>query len=319
MLDLILTNKPDKLISFNQVSVPGISNHDLVFASFDYDCTVCEKSVTYRDFKNINPHFVLDQFYDIPWHQFFDSDDPDMLLEFFNNNIKRLYEGSVPLKTFRPKKPYNPWFNAEIQRAIIDRDLMHRMWKRTNQQTDFNVYKRMRNRVTALVKKARKTYFDNLFDSEMTSSQFWNKIKSLGLIKKKNDEACHHSASDINGFFSSNFTHSSSRSRIDDNVRVRSTFAFNEINEIDVVNAIYEIKSNAVGLDEIPIKFIKLILPILLKPITHLFNCIINTSMFPEGWKSSKIIPIKKKSNVDSLSNMRPISISCALSKAFDV
>lgn len=50
----------------------------------------------------------------------------------------------------------------------------------------------------------------------------------------------------------------------------------------------------------------------------HLFNSIIKTSIFPKPWKSAKIIPIKKKGNCSSISNLRPISILSALSKVFE-
>jgi hypothetical protein len=72
-------------------------------------------------------------------------------------------------------------------------------------------------------------------------------------------------------------------------------------------------------MDEIPIKFIRLILPQTLSHITHIFNAILTSSCFPATWKTSKILPLAKKSNPSALSDYRPISILPALSKALEV
>lgn len=57
----------------------------------------------------------------------------------------------------------------------------------------------------------------------------------------------------------------------------------NEISNVDVINALYEIKSNAIGLDSIPLKFIKIISPMIVNQIVHLFNAIIKTCYFPSA------------------------------------
>jgi Reverse transcriptase (RNA-dependent DNA polymerase) len=72
-------------------------------------------------------------------------------------------------------------------------------------------------------------------------------------------------------------------------------------------------------MDDIPIKFIRLILPQILSHITHIFNTILTSSCFPATWKISKIFPLAKKSNPSALSDYRPISILPALSKALEV
>lgn len=71
--------------------------------------------------------------------------------------------------------------------------------------------------------------------------------------------------------------------------------------------------SNAIGSDGIDPKFFKIIHAYLIPYITHIFNCIIMKSNFPENWKQAKIIPIPKSKNV-----YRPIAILPYLSKIFE-
>jgi hypothetical protein len=66
--------------------------------------------------------------------------------------------------------------------------------------------------------------------------------------------------------------------------------------DLKVFNAINQIKSNAIGLDGVPLKFLKRILPQILTVVTYIFNTILTTSVSPAAWKTSKIMPIAKKS-----------------------
>jgi hypothetical protein len=72
-------------------------------------------------------------------------------------------------------------------------------------------------------------------------------------------------------------------------------------------------------MDGIPVRFIKLLMPIILPYITHIFNMILITSKFPTAWKTSKIMPIAKNNDTATLSDYRPISILPALYKAMEI
>ena len=48
---------------------------------------------------------------------------------------------------------------------------------------------------------------------------------------------------------------------------------------------------------------------ILLTQLTHLFNCSLGTSIFPDAWKLGKVIPIPKTKVMKYVTNWRPISL----------
>lgn len=96
-------------------------------------------------------------------------------------------------------------------------------------------------------------------------------------------------------------------------------FHFNLVSEDEVKRAIFSIKSSAIGLDKINLKFIKIILPYFLESITHFFNFCISNSVFPSVWKIAKVIPISKIKTPSELKDFRPISILPCLSKAFEI
>jgi len=83
-----------------------------------------------------------------------------------------------------------------------------------------------------------------------------------------------------------------------------TSFSFICINQSDVLANILQIKSNAVGLDNMSPKFDKLLLPLMVPQVTYIFNTTFTTSSIPTIWKNAKIFPIARLKN-----DYRPISI----------
>ena len=78
---------------------------------------------------------------------------------------------------------------------------------------------------------------------------------------------------------------------------VSDKFFFKYVLPCDIVKAINGIKSNATGIDSIPVSFLKLCLPSLLPVIEYLFNYSLQNSIFPSMWKQANIVPIPKVKN----------------------
>jgi len=85
------------------------------------------------------------------------------------------------------------------------------------------------------------------------------------------------------------------------------------MNELYV--ALMDVKSNAVGPDMIPIKFIKLIFAYICDALLFVVNSILTSSSFPSDWKIARVVPIKKRGSSSDFNNLRPISVLPALSK----
>lgn len=101
------------------------------------------------------------------------------------------------------------------------------------------------------------------------------------------------------------------------NVNIFEGFSFSNGDEVDVYKAFHSIKSNAVGLDALIIKFIKLIAPVLSPSLTCVFNNITMRSTFPSSWKIVNFIPIPKKFNSGSYDH-RPFATLHFRSKVFE-
>ena len=71
-------------------------------------------------------------------------------------------------------------------------------------------------------------------------------------------------------------------------------FKFECVTQYDVMSAIFMVKSNSIGSDNMHPRFIRRILLLILHFKTHLFNTIFMSGMYPIKWKHAKIVPLRK-------------------------
>lgn len=99
---------------------------------------------------------------------------------------------------------------------------------------------------------------------------------------------------------------------------VERNFAFSKYKRdrkcVDFANYKH-LKSNATGPENLPPKFVKLVLYYFLSYLTFLFNSILTMSTYPASWKVAKVVAIAKKSSPSQLSDFRPISLWSFMSK----
>lgn len=132
---------------------------------------------------------------------------------------------------------------------------------------------------------------------------FWINVRILGIGKIKTFKNIHYSPDYLNLHFHSYFKRDStdldqncSNTLVSD-VESNISFSFFGITECDLLQAFSRVKSEAIGLDLVDLRFIKIIYPLVSNYILYIFNYIITSSSFPLQWKKSKIVPISKVIN----------------------
>ena len=96
-------------------------------------------------------------------------------------------------------------------------------------------------------------------------------------------------------------------------------FAFKKVNDNEVLSIINNLKNKkSRGADNISNQLLKTIKQELCKPLTIIINQMIETGVYPEKFKISKITPIYKKNERTNIANYRPISLLPTLSKIFE-
>ncbi|XP_075157983.1 uncharacterized protein LOC142231250 [Haematobia irritans] len=166
------------------------------------------------------------------------------------------------------------------------------------------------------ISNAKRQHFEESFRSAVDSKSKWRKIREIGIGKPLTD-TINANPDELNEKFL-NFSDNSIRAPSVSYVNpfdANSSFEFSCITDVEVLTSFQTVRSNAMGLDNLHPRFIKIILPLILPYITHIFNTAIMSSTFPTVWKFAKIVPIPKP---NTTSELRPIAILPFLSKVFE-
>lgn len=248
-------------------------------------------------------------------------------------------EQCIPTKyiTIRPND--KPWYNSELRRTSRKRDRLKKTALNSGKPSDWQSYKRCRNKVNNMKKYAKEIFFNNLEFSmcEMNSTnprEYW---KTLKLLVKDNSKSCNsipplrntdgsYSISDedkanvLNDFFIS-------ISSLDDTNTVLPDFfpiTLKSIENIDITESeITDILSNLVtkkasGPDEVSHRMLKETSKSVCIPLRILFNRSLRESIYPSAWKIANVMPLFKKGEKDIPSNYRPISLISCIGKVME-
>lgn len=309
-----------KILAVGQIPVPGIADHDLICLTLNIRRPppvneFCE----YRDYSRIDTESLLLGALRVPWWNLYNIPDSTEKLAVFNLYIQNLFNDHVPLRRKLIPSPSTPWFNGNILQHMNLRDVAYSSWLRTRSPRDLDRFRACRNRVTNMVKAAKRAYFRRRLNPELPSRNLWRNMRDLGLASS--NSVTNDIAPDaINQFFCQT---SGSVSNLDEPILSPSLdgskFSFVCLTELEVFTAVHKIKSNAVGDDGVSIRFLKLLLPCILTPVTLMLNYIITSSSFPALWKRAIVVPVPKISTPSSVTDFRPISLLPALSKVLEL
>lgn len=321
LLDLAVVSDPSSVLVFDQLSLDYISDHDLLFCTYDinFSHSAIPMSFTFKDFCSIDHDALQLATVSAPWDLCRRGIDANQKLDHFQGLVSHLYNQFVPTKTVRVHNNRCPWFTSDVIDKIKTRNKLYSKWKHRPSDANWCAYKVARNTATFYIRSAKTNYYASKLSTSLPPKKLWSNLRQIGVSEKKNNVKCDFDPDDLNKHFLSTTAEvdgfdfaaypESSIPRLSD---------FEVVTEDDVIGCVAAIKSNSAGEDGVPIRFIKLILPLIVSHLTHLINFCIMSSTFPQSWKIAKVIPIAKKPNATAVSDFRPISILPCLSKVLE-
>lgn len=315
LLDYFLLSQTSNLVFKGQLQFPFFSSHhSFVFISINFEPQFRQVLTEYKDYDKANFDSLCQQFNQMRILCPSLMNDVDSQLHNIDAIVENLHS-LVPTYRSRPSVNIHIFMRSlAITRARKERDLAYGVYLRNRTSVNWRAYCRLRNKAKSIIRRIRRNYGGRLF-SGCNNSQIWGKLRKLGCIGRETTQL-NNSDIDIiaTNFLSNMCPNNYGIFDIDNSVDNSDSFSFSPITEYDLFIAVNSIKSNAVGYDNIPIKFIKLILPLISPLLTHLINTIFTVSKFPSSWKVARVIPIAKNGQFDN-NNLRPISILPAMSK----
>ena len=271
------------------------------------------------------------------WSSIVDAGGTEDQYRAFNDTIQELHEECFPLTKIKtnPLSESKPWISLSILKSIKKKNKMYKRYLISRSSELLESYKTYKNKLTTFIRLAEKEYFSGrLLQVKDNMSKTWAILNSMtnknrSRVEKNGVEINNPKeiAEEFNNFFVN------IGSELAKKVPLGMSKPLDFLNDIDysesmflaptVTEEILDIISNlknssSSGVDNIPVKLIKLCKAELAPILAHINNQSLLDGIFPDSLKIAKVIPIFKSGNSDLVSNYRPISILSVFSKIFE-
>ena len=350
-LDHIICNREDKIAQSGVIET-GFSDHFITYCTRKTPRVTIGKhrTIKIRSLRNYNIETYTAILQNTDWSLIYESINVNEAWLNFKTIITDILDMVAPVKKIRIKNRTDPWINNEILHLMEQRDkLMRRFSKNKNDRELKQEFNRIRTKVDKNLKKAKGDYFSNKAEEyKNTPKKLWKHLKETGYSTKPKDhsdiilningETCHDTlsiANHFNTFFTTVAAQLAQNLPHPFNKYSTNTSTFREYyrNKGIVPNALrlqavterYTFKElkrlnpyKSTGPDNIPAKFLKDGAKEIAGPLTHIINLSISTESIPNELKEAMVTPLFKKGDKLEVSNYRPVSILCIVSKILE-
>jgi len=267
-----------------------------------------------------------------------ENSDIDHLFNLFIRELYEIYHRICPIRSKRIS--YNrylkPWISDDLLSCIRRKHNLYRLYR--NGETTFDYYNFYKNQVTNLIRRAKRKYYSNKFESSFSNaSATWKTVNSLIGRKRKSTGSLNLLSNnsllsrpiDVANCFNEYFVNVGKR--LDNDIplsgvhaldfmgeRVTDSFFVKPVTGGEVCREINNLKSNSCPLYGIPTHILKCNGRLLCYCVSKLFNISIQTAKFPSPLKISRVTPLFKAGDRTIVSNYRPVSILSDFSKIFE-
>lgn len=326
LLDLIITDSPNLCKDVKVLHNPVLSDHAMVIAELKIKkCREVTRFVYKRKIDKINLDLFKTDLKSLPWDLIYKGNTIDDKIEYLNTLINILFDKHAPLQRTRANNKYHPWITDNIKLMMKLRDNALKKARTTKCISHYEYYKSLRNFTTKAVDREKSAYFNFYVNKNKRKPNYmWNYLKRAAVLGDPGTSiiAPHFNDPDkINDFFLNLLNSTADVGTLNFNPSITGTdseFTIETCTEDEIEKIIKSINTKAMGHDGITIDMIRMTLSSTCGIIKHIINESIQSSIYPEQWKLSKIKPIPKQPNVEELKDLRPISILPALSKVVE-
>ena len=333
LIDHMLCNRLENVNSWGIHEV-GFSDHSLSCLSLKVhqvnDTNNYAKVISFRKSKGVDIGAFKDEMRSQDWSTVENSCTLDEAVATWENIVMKVVDKYMPIKMKKVRKKDSPWINQSIFDLMKKRDKIKKRAVIHNKAEDWKDYRKMRNKVTIEIKRAKKSYYAEKIRDSQGRSKSWEILKLLMPQKSSDPMQDTGDNETLANKFNNHFANvAKSLAPKDD--RIKNTpitsgnkcndksFKLSLVSEADVLKEICALKNKkSVGVDGISPYILKLCSFELVKCLTFIVNRSISEGCVPQRWKIAKIIPIFKKGDKSNPDHYRPISLLPCVSKVLE-
>lgn len=256
------------------------------------------------------------------------SDDPDEQLETLNTLVSECLERDGPLRKVRVTRPPAPWMKDPLIKEFQKkRDSARFTAHQTSTDAAWHECRSVRNKLKSAIRTARKAFIEKAFYSNK-SREVW---KVIHRVLKPSARPLRFDPDELNDFFATTAqrTLETRATPIEDLTCLIDNlpdvpsgsmrFQLSPVTSENVLQVIKNVRSDcSTGADQIPTRFIKMVVECLAVPQASIINNCIAKAYFPKQWKIARVSTVPKIDNPVSNEQLRSISVLPVLSKVFE-
>lgn len=302
------------------------SDHMLV--GCELNTAVCKPKplyLQYRNFALFNYENFTKDCENIVWKFPVEPGDTNEKLDFLNNIITSIFDVHAPICKKIIRGAPKPYITDNIRLMIKLKNKALTRFKKLRTPGAKQYYLDLKKLIGEAIAREKTAYFSYVFSAYKSDpKKLWTIIKRLNPSSNKQKPNIPDSLNNpnlINNYLLNNIT---TIDVVEDfaanvgNPYVTDKLCFHPVTNIDLNKILNSIKTNATGVDGINIRMLHLVSPFCIDMLTNIVNESLTTGVVPNLWKFALITPLPKKETIDSMSEIRPISILPTSSKLLE-
>ncbi len=200
-----------------------------------------------------------------------------------------------------------------------------RVWRKSQNPTDLNLYRSLLSDFSDNVSIAKRTYYHNKINNSPNSRMLFKTFSSL-LCPPPTPPSSTLTADDFATFFINKMTNLTAQFSTPQTVKhilpanIHSFTSFSPLSEAEVSKRILSSHPTTWPLGLIPSHLLQAISPAVVPALTHIVNTSLHTGVFPSAFKQARITPLLKKPTLNPtlLGNYRPVSLLPFIAKTLE-
>ena len=257
-----------------------------------------------------------------------------------SNLIKDIHDECFPeVRLSRKKFKDKPWITKSLKKLISTKNAIYRQYTKSPTEALKKKLQEHKASLKTALSEAQSSYYKKLLSDRQTCARkAWSMLNAILNNKTKtncpimpinyNNKELHDPEAisnamnehfvNIGSRLASNLPAHQNANQFFDK-KIDSSFFLHPSDSVEIFNEINKLKDNkSPGIDDIPVKLIKVGAATLAPVLSHIFNLSINNGKYPDKLKEAKVIPIYKKGDRKDPENYRPISLLPCFNKIFE-
>ena len=318
-LDLVLANRPEKIINVESLGNLSTSDHSIICVDVDFRSKFNSSSELIIDWKNGDQIGLKNYLGSVNWLEDLREKDTEESWKLIKDKINSGIEIFIP-KILRRRGNNHQWMTRSVKKLVRQKQRHYNLYMNTRTDENYKQFKQTEKICKRAIRSAKRK-FEQKIAKNGNKRPFNSYIKSktssrinIGPLKNGNNLITDNlgMATVLNEQFGSVFTNEDTTNlphlphhHVQD--RVEDIY----FDEATVKTKIKNLKiSGSSGPDGISSKFLHDHVDCLSAPLSILYTKSLLTGIVPQDWREANVTPIYKKGSKNKPENYRPISLT---------